>query len=93
VYGIHKGGRWGGRILRSCRAIVLQHDRLCRLGGQYEDGGLPQSSFEAKRYIVKANPPTACLLGAARLRWVKVRVMVRVPRLEVRVKSETLTLN
>jgi len=33
VYGIKGGGRWGGRILRNRRAIVLQQGRLCKWGG------------------------------------------------------------
>ena len=33
VYAIQRRGRWGGRVLRNGRAIVLQWDMLCRWGG------------------------------------------------------------
>ena len=41
VYGIHKGVRLGGRILRNCRAIVLQQGRLCRWGAATKGGFTP----------------------------------------------------
>jgi len=45
VYGNHKGGWAGGRILRMCRAIVLQWCEQCRWRGQYKDDGRVQESF------------------------------------------------
>jgi len=57
VYGIHTGGRRGGRILHNSRAIGC----CTRVGnadgeGQQKEDSLVHTSFEVNEYLVKAKP-------------------------------------
>jgi len=63
----------GGRLLRKCRAIVLQSCAQCGWAGQYQDDRLVQESFGVNEYLVKAKgkscpklePGTADVCGTA----------------------------
>jgi len=56
VYSIHTGGRRGGRILRSGRAIVLHQGGQCRWAGRMKGLLIRAQQPQSKRISCKGQP-------------------------------------